>query len=76
MALYVLRRKEPGLARPFRIPGGAWVCALLAIGPAVLIGTLVWQDFEEQGWLKQRPTAIAIFAGVVVYQFRRKSALS
>jgi amino acid transporter len=76
VALYVLRRKEPGLARPFRIPGGAWVCALLAIGPAVLIGTLVWQDFEEQGWLKQRPTAIAILAGVVVYQFRRKSALS
>ena len=76
VALYVLRRKEPTLARPFRIPGGAWVCALMAIGPAALIVLLAWNNFAEEGWKKQIPTALAIASGVVAYQLRRKPALS
>lgn len=76
VALFVLRRKEPDLLRPFRIPGGAWACGLLAVGPAVLIGILAYQNFAEEGCLKQVPTAMAIASGVVVYKLRRKPALS
>jgi len=37
LALVILRRKEPSLPRPFRIPGPDWVPILLGIGPAALI---------------------------------------
>lgn len=36
VALVVLRRTEPGLPRPFRIPGPDWVPVLLGIAPAAL----------------------------------------
>lgn len=36
LALIVLRRKEPSLPRPFRIPGPNWVPILLGIGPIAL----------------------------------------
>ena len=75
-ALYVLRRKEPNLSRPFRIPGGAPVCALLAIGPAILVVLLTWNSVVEEGWRKQIPTLVAIASGVVVYKLRRNPALS
>lgn len=75
-ALVILRRQEPSLERPFRIPGGAWACGLLALGPVVLIGLLGWNSLAEEGWLKQVPTVVAILAGVIVYRFRRGPALS
>ncbi len=75
-ALFVLRRKEPELSRPFRIPGGAPVCALLAIGPAILVVLLTWNSVVEEGWRKQIPTLVAIASGVVVYKLRRNPALS
>jgi amino acid transporter len=75
-ALFVLRRKEPNLSRPFRIPGGAPVCALLAIGPAILVVLLTWNSVVEEGWRKQIPTLVAIASGVVVYKLRRNPALS
>lgn len=74
VALVILRRKEPSLERPFRIPGGVWACGLLAVGPAVLIGILGWNSLAEEGWLKQVPTVIAILAGVVVYKLKRPQA--
>jgi amino acid transporter len=37
VALVVLRRTEPGLPRPFRIPGPDWVPILLGLSPAALI---------------------------------------
>jgi len=36
IALIVLRRKEPGLPRPFRIPGPDWVPIALAVSPTLL----------------------------------------
>lgn len=36
IALVVLRRKEPGLVRPFRIPGPNWVPIVLALCPTLL----------------------------------------
>jgi amino acid transporter len=37
VALAVLRRREPQMIRPFRIPGGTLTCVLLGIPPTVLI---------------------------------------
>jgi amino acid transporter len=37
VALVVLRRTEPALPRPFRIPGPDWVPILLGLSPAALI---------------------------------------
>jgi amino acid transporter len=36
-ALLVLRVREPGMLRPFRVPGGLPVAVLLGVGPAVLL---------------------------------------
>jgi amino acid transporter len=43
-ALVALRVREPGLARPFRVPGGVVVAALLGLFPALLIGLAVWNQ--------------------------------
>ena len=37
VALIVLRMREPGLARPFRVPGGVVGCVLWSLGPAVVL---------------------------------------
>ena len=37
VALAVLRLREPGLARPFRIPGGLTAAILVGVGPALLL---------------------------------------
>ncbi len=37
VALVILRRREPSLPRPFRIPGPDWVPIALAISPTALI---------------------------------------
>ena len=38
VALVVLRVKEPGLVRPFRVPGGLWGAVAMGVGPTLLIG--------------------------------------
>ncbi len=47
-ALILLRVREPGLARPFRIPGPLWVVVVLGVGPAVLTLFALWTAREEQ----------------------------
>jgi len=47
-ALLVLRRRQPGLERPFRIPGGLPVAVLVSAGPAVLIGFALWAARGER----------------------------
>ena len=37
LALVVLRRREPGLARPFRAPGHPWTTALVLAGALVFL---------------------------------------
>jgi len=48
LALIVLRIKEPKLHRPFRIPGGVWAAAAMAIGPVLLIGFALWAARGER----------------------------
>ncbi len=47
-ALILLRRREPALARPFRIPGGMFVVALVSAGPTLLIAFALWAARAEQ----------------------------
>jgi hypothetical protein len=56
-ALLALRVREPGLARPFRVPGGKVVAALLGLGPALLIGLAI---FDQAGrWQKEEDDLLA-----------------
>jgi amino acid transporter len=41
-ALLALRIREPALPRPFRVPGGKTVAAVLGLGPALLIGVAIY----------------------------------
>jgi amino acid transporter len=48
VALVVLRVKEPGLQRPFKIPGGLWGAVGLGAGPMMLIGFALWAARGER----------------------------
>jgi amino acid transporter len=48
VALVLLRVKEPGLARPFRVPGGLWGAVGMGVGPALLIGFAAWAARGER----------------------------
>lgn len=48
VALVVLRVREPGLRRPFRVPGGVWGAVAMGIGPTLLIGFALWAAREER----------------------------
>jgi amino acid transporter len=37
VALIVLRKREPALPRPFRIPGPDWLAVLLGLSPTALV---------------------------------------
>lgn len=61
VALVVLRVKEPGLLRPFRVPGGLWGAVGVGIAPAGLIGFALWTARGERvGGLPA-----LVFAGIV-----------
>ncbi len=47
VALAVLRRREPALPRPFRVPGGMAGAVAVGIAPALLIGFAVYSAREE-----------------------------
>jgi amino acid transporter len=48
VALFVLRLREPNLARPFRIPGGMGVAAALGVGPMALLGFALVKNADEE----------------------------
>ncbi|MDE1156021.1 MAG: APC family permease [Acidobacteriaceae bacterium] len=47
-ALIALRRKEPALPRPFRVPGGDAVATLLGLGPLALILFALYSARDEK----------------------------
>lgn len=62
-ALLVLRLREPGLERPFRIPGGAAVVAVLGLGPAILLGLALVHEWRGH---EARVSAIVVGAVLLV----------
>jgi amino acid transporter len=58
-ALVALRLREPGLARPFRVPGGLGVAVALGIGPLGLLGFALVKNASE----RVGPMSAPLFAG-------------
>ncbi|HWG59545.1 MAG TPA: APC family permease [Candidatus Acidoferrales bacterium] len=75
-ALIVLRRKEPGLERPFRVPGGIWGVALIGVGPALLVALSSAQSATEHIWRINGLLAggLLAFAGFLLYAVVRALA--
>jgi amino acid transporter len=69
IALVVLRIKEPGLRRPFRVPGGLAGAILCGVCPALLLGFSIVHGQSEQIWGVSGLTfgAILIAGGIGVY---------
>ena len=61
VALVVLRRREPAMARPFRVPGGMVGAVGVGVGPALLIGFAMWAGRGE----KVLGVNALLFAGMV-----------
>jgi amino acid transporter len=71
VALVVLRVREPGLPRPFRVPGGLAVAALLGVGPLALLSFALVKSADERvgplpamvfgvGWIATGPVLYAV----------------
>jgi amino acid transporter len=79
VALVVLRRREPTLNRPFRVPGGTPGAVAAGIGPAALILFALWNARDEHvlGLNALLFSALVAIAGAMVYAttslFRRPS---
>ena len=74
VALVVLRVREPGLERPFRVPGGMAGAVLAGVGPAVLIGYAMWAARDERvaGMPALGFAALVAVAGPVFYVAARR----
>jgi amino acid transporter len=74
VALAVLRVREPGLARPFRIPGGTVAAIAAGVGPAALIGFALYAARDERvGPLPALGfAAIVAAAGPLIYAVARR----
>jgi amino acid transporter len=74
-ALIVLRIREPGLARPFRVPGGTVAAALLGVGPLLLLTFALAKSADETvGPVPSIVLGIAvILAGPLVYALGERS---
>lgn len=68
-ALVILRLREPGLVRPFRVPGGLTGAVLAGVGPAALIAFALWAARGERvaGMPALVFAAMVGAAGPVVY---------
>ena len=69
VALVILRRREPHLHRPFRVPGGTAGAVLAGIGPAALILFALYAARDERvlGINALLFSALVALAGVLVY---------
>jgi amino acid transporter len=75
LALIALRLREPGLVRPFRVPGGLAGAVLVGVGPTALLVVALLKNRSEQltlwrvGNVSQLAFGVALMALGVVYYF-------
>lgn len=75
LALIVLRVREPGLPRPFRVPGGIASAVLIGVPPTVLLGIALARNRSEQlqvgnwGSISTLSVGAALMAMGVLYYF-------
>lgn len=72
VALLVLRFTEPGLKRPFSVPGGKFGAVMVGVGPLFLLGFSVVHSESEQIWGMSALTfgLLLMGAGVAAYGVR------
>jgi amino acid transporter len=76
LTLIVMRRRHPELARPFKVPGPAWVPYLLIASPATVIAIAVYYTVLESGFLAGVGYAVAgLLTGVIAYAVLRPAKL-
>jgi amino acid transporter len=69
-ALIVLRVREPGMQRPFQVPGGVAGAVLAALPPTLLLGATMARNVSEQGVERGLLLGLALVAaGPAVYYF-------
>ena len=75
-ALIVLRLREPSMPRPFKVPGGLVVGALLGVGPMGLLLMAMWDGRGETigPFSTFSLGALLMAGGPMVYLQRRKRA--
>jgi amino acid transporter len=73
-ALVALRIREPGLHRPYRVPGGITGAVLLAIGPTALMVLAIVRNHAEQAWSFNALSlgAVLIGLGPLLYFLSRR----
>jgi amino acid transporter len=73
VALIVLRRREPDLHRPFRVPGGMAGAIAVGVGPALLIAYAIYAARSEQvlGMNALLFAALVGATGALVYAIAR-----
>ncbi len=73
VALVVLRKREPDLIRPFRVPGGMRGAVAAGIGPGILIVFAMWAARDEKmaGIPALAFAAIVAACGPVIYALMR-----
>jgi amino acid transporter len=69
VALVVLRVREPGLKRPFRVPGGVGGTIAIGAGPAALIFYALWAARDERvaGIPSLLFATLVALAGALIY---------
>jgi amino acid transporter len=77
VALLILRRREPDLLRPFKIPGGWFVLILLTAAPFAFAAVVLTATItsEDMGIWQINIVAVAMLSGILLYFARRKSVL-
>lgn len=73
-ALVVLRLREPGLERPFRVPGGTTATVALGVAPAGLIAYAMWAARDERilGMSALLFAALVGLLGAVLYTLQAR----
>ncbi len=67
-ALAALRVREPGLPRPYRVPGGTMAAALLGLGPTALLTMALWRTLADNGFTRNLALGLALTAlGPLLY---------
>lgn len=74
LTLFVLRVKEPGLHRPFKVPGGLWGVGLVAVLPVSVACVMVGVSIVEEGWEAQWSSAVALASGPLAFWLARLAA--
>jgi len=75
LALIMLRRREPELPRPFRVPGGLAGAILVGVGPTLLLIVALVKNRSEQldlgrfGNISTLALGLVLMAAGVVYYY-------